>query len=162
MARFKLKSKGGQGKAPKLTKAQTKILRKFGANARDMARRMKAEARRAKSEIIKEARETMGGNLKGKLVKVTSLNTWTTEQAKERARVNVTLIKRGPNKGMFRDRKTKELVSPATVNRRSAAYRYHANVRHIQNVLKGSYAQARKAYKAFLVAGILKATEFES
>ena len=164
MAKFKLRSQQSRDRYRSklhLTKAQTKILKKFSTNARELAKRIRAEARKEKARILKETTK-ISPKVRGVLTKVGALNTWTVHEAKQKARLSVTLIRRGKDKGKFRDNATREVISAATVNRRAGALKYHAQVRHIQHVLKGNYAQARKAYKAFLVAGILRATEFES
>ena len=158
MARRILRS---QAKAPRLTKKQTAILRQFSKNAKELASRLRTEARRLKSEAISKERATLRPGKKGTLTKKTMLNTWTEETTKQRARMEVAYIKSGKHKGMFRDKRTNKIVTQATVNRRAAMYRYHSQVQHIHKILGGSYAQARKGYKAFLIAGVLKATEFE-
>jgi hypothetical protein len=162
VARKRLKG-GPRGlPAPRLTKAQTKILRKFSDNAKQLAKRLRQEARDSKSELVKANRPTIRPIRRGVLTKTTKLNTWLGEESKARARIEVTFIKSGKNKGKFKDSKTGKYVDRSTINRRSGAYRYHATVRHLHKILGGKYATARKAYKAFLIAGILKAIEFES
>ena len=148
-------------KAPRLTQAQTKLIRKYSKNAKEFARKARQVAREEKAKLIKEHRQLSSAK-RGSLTKRTGLNTWETVAAKTRARLEVRAILKGKDKGKYKDTKTGKIITRGTLNRKIGAYRYHSQVRHLRLILGGSYAQARKAYKAFLVAGVLAAIEFES
>jgi hypothetical protein len=155
-----------RAKRHKLTKADKRLLNKFYKGRKEkrkaLASRIKRAAAIKKAALIKAKFPVYDARHRRVIAAKSTLNTWLNDDARNYSKLNWKLVddtNKNPARWIYKNRNKNargpHTVSGAYLSRSIGQHKYHAMVKFIQGELGGSYAEARRAWKAFEKAGVL-------